>query len=413
MLLSSRRLIPLTVLVIFSLFVGCSDWVGNVDPPIDSAPSEQQNTPDRLPFLTSGVQGLFAETHDELTVLAGGLSDEQVFDRDLPQATFPAFDRLERGDMNIDDGTINNELGELRFHADDLIRRLEEDIDVGSEFEEEAREARFWGYFAGGVARAWYASYMGLEEGEGGGGVIDNGPFIPSEEMYGRALDKLESAKAHATDYQARVVNSTMARQLLYRGDQSQGDYQQALDLAQQGLEPGDDPFQSQHNSQSQNEWYNAAGIGRTQWRLNTRFAGYIEGNPNEAQRVKLEEIEGRTQTWNRQALYTTRGAPVTFIDWQETYLMLAELGLRTGDSSVDPLELVNRVRESHGLSPLSSVDMDVIIEERDKELLTRGQRIVDQRRFDLWHLDPSEEQIGGWKYFPISEQERNNNPNL
>jgi len=405
---ASRRLLHLIVLVTLpTLTIGCSEWVGNVDPPIDSVPSEQQNNPDRLNFLTTGVQGLFAETHDQLTVLAGGLSDEQVFDRDLPQATFPSFDRLERGDMNIDDGTINEELGELRFHADDLIDRLEE-MEIGSEHEEDAQSAKFWGYFAGGVARAWYASYMGLESGQGGGGVIDDSPFIPSEEMYMRALGKLDSAKGPATSYQERVVNSTMARQRLYRGD-----YQEALDLAQQGLKPGDDPFESLHNSQSVNEWYNAAGIGRTQWRVNTRYAEHIQENPGEEERIELDEIEGRTQVWNRQGFYTTRDATITFIDWQETYLMLAELGLRTGDSSVVPLDLVNQVRESHGLSPLSSVDMDMIIEERDKELMTRGQRLVDQRRFNIWHLDSNEEQIGAWRYFPISEAERNNNPNL
>jgi hypothetical protein len=400
--LKNACLLAVSLLVL----VGCNDWVQNVEDPIDSVPSDALNSPERISFLTNGVRGLFAETHDQITVTAGGLSDEQVFDRDLPQATFPSFDRLERGDLNLDDPTVNNELGEFRLHADDLVRRVTE-MDVPSEFSEDAREALFYGKFLGGVARAWYASYLGLEP-EEGGGVIDNGPFIPSSDMYTRALDKMSASLKHATPRETKVVNSTMARVRLYRGDLAD-----AISHAEKGLTRGDDPFVSKHSTQSVNNWYNAAGEGRTQWRVNTRFTEYIEENPTEANRIHLTEIEGRTQTWNRQGMYTERGTPIVFVDWQETYLIMAEAGLRTGDSSVDPLSLVNEVRDSHGLSPLSSVDMDVILEERDKELFTRGQRMIDQRRYDMWHLDPSEEQIGPWKYFPISQQERNENENF
>ena len=74
---------------------------------------------------------------------------------------------------------------------------------------------------------------------------------------------------------------------------------------------------------------------------------------------------------------------------------MRAELALRLGDAA-GALTQINLVRLSHGLTALDSVDMDVVIVERDKELVTLGMRLIDQRRFGLWHL-PGDR----WQYFP------------
>lgn len=388
------------LLLVFSIS-GCDDWVQDVDDPINLISEDNLQQAELVEFVLKGTQGAFAETHDDLTVNADGLSDQQVFDRDLPQATFPSFDRLERGDFSSDDETINNEIGEMRFMADNLLEVVDNLEDTG-DFQEQVQEARFWGHFLGGLARDWYATYVGLEP-ENGGGVIDNGPFVPSSEMYTLALDKLEASLQFATPYQERVVHSVMARIHLYDGN-----FQAAMQEAQMGLEPGDPPFESLHSVQSTNTWYFAAGEGRVQWRADERFPGYVEENPEEEARLPMWNLEGREGTlWSIQDKWDERGSSITVIDWQETYLIMAELGLR-GDASVDPLELVNEVRASHGISPLSSVDMDALIVERDKELFVRGQRLVDQRRFDMWHLP-----AGTWKFLPISQDERNNNPNL
>lgn len=390
-------------IVIVAATTGCQEWVQGVDDPIDAAPEDQLVSPERIEFLLTGVKGSFAETHDEITLLADGLSDQQVFDRNLPQATFPSYDRLESGTPNVDDGNVNTPIGQMRFYADNLVAKVNEIGDVPGEFQDVKQEALFYGHFLGGVARGWYASYMGLNPREGGG-VIDNGPFVPSAAMYDSAVARIEASLQYATPYQEKVAHSTLARIHTYAGE-----YQEALDDAQQGLEMGDEPFTSLHNSQSPNDWYFAANRGRVQWRANERFPGYVDDNPEEASRLPMYSLEGRGGTvWSIQDKYPTRATPIAFIDWQENHLLLAELGLRTGDSSVDPQELVNEVRASHGISPVSSVDMSVIIEERDKELFARGQRLVDQRRFDLWHLGS-----GTWQYLPIGEQERNNNPNI
>lgn len=402
------KLLKNILLVVFLIgLISCENFVQNVDDPINTLPDDQINNQESIQFLLTGLKGNFAETHDELTVTASGLSDEQVFDRDLPQATFPSYDRLDRGDFASDDGTINNPLGEFRFLADNLLSRIEQ-IEFEPNYQEVKTEALFYGNFFGGVARSWYASYLGLEP-DVGGGIIDNGPFIPSTEMYEQALTKLQEAKSYATQYQEKVVNSTIARILLYKGD-----YTAAKTPAENGLQQGDEPFVSLHNVQSTNEWYFASGEGRIQWRWDQRFKDYVNDNPNETNRLPYDTIEGRSGTTHYiQNLYPDRGTSIKFISWQENHLILAELELREGGASAenDARTLINEVRSSHGLAPYSStdtIDMDVIIEERDKELFTEGQRLIDQRRFGLWHLGPDK-----WKYFPFNDQERNNNPNI
>jgi hypothetical protein len=81
---------------------------------------------------------------------------------------------------------------------------------------------------------------------------------------------------------------------------------------------------------------------------------------------------------------------------------MLAELVLK-GVGTGDALALVNANRTSHGLADLGSIDLAGLIIEREKELFCTGNRLPDQRRFDLWHLG-----AGTWQYLPLTMSERN-----
>lgn len=406
-MLITRKVSLVAAILIGLILVSCEDYVQGVDDPINTIPDSEIENQESISFLLTGLKGSFAETHDELTVNASGLSDEQVFDRDVPQATFPSYDRLDSGDFLSDDGTINNELGEFRFLADNLLEVIEEnEFDQG--FEDIKNESLFFGNFLGGVARSWYASYMGLEPNVGGG-IIDNGPFIPAEEMYDQAIAKLQESLNYATPYQTKVVNSTIARIHLYDGN-----YIEAKQFAENGLQEGDEPFVSRHSTQSTNTWYNAAGNGRVQFRWDQRFKDYVSENPDETDRLPYITIEGRTGTTHYfQNLYPDRDSPIVFISWQENNLILAELELREGGTTAEEeaRTLINEVRNSHGLSPFpssSTVDLNLLIEEREKELFTEGQRLIDQRRFDLWHLESDK-----WKYLPFNDQERNNNENI
>jgi hypothetical protein len=204
----------------------------------------------------------------------------------------------------------------------------------------------FTGYLYGGIARYFFATYMGLNPTEGGG-VIENGPFIPSAAMYDSALVKFQQALAQAgSAYETRLMNSIIARTHLYAGNAAA-----ALQFAQNGLVAGDAPLQSLHSTESSNFVWQHAGLGRSQYVLDSRFLGYINADPSEAARIQFVNIRGN--------------------DGVTVYQLQTKYG-------------------------------------RDKELLLTGARLPDQRRFGIFHLP-----AGRWQFLPITEQERNNNPNL
>jgi len=127
-------------------------------------------------------------------------------------------------------------------------------------------------------------------------------------------------------------------------------------------------------------------------------------------------------------------------IDWREMELILAEVAIDAGDIGT-AVTHINNVREYHGLDPYTIDDMNnydnekggastmywpdfygrnsvhntnitgplgLLIEERDKTLWMKGTRIVDQTRFDLWHMESTT-----WRLLPVPLEERIKNPNI
>ncbi len=411
-----RLLAILASLLLLTAVGACDSFVEEVDRPIDTIDDDLLTNESQIPFVITGIQSRFSNTYDLLAVFTGGLSDELFFDQRVPNATFPTFQEFDEGDItfanNSNDGSYTN-LGELRFFSDDLLRRVNE---IGT-FEDDAlqREAQFIGNFYGGVARYFYAVYYGLNPREGGGVITEDpenpGPFVPSAQMYAQALDRLNTARGFADGYHTGVINTLIARIHLF-----QGNYGDARAAAQAGMQNGDARFVSLHTPENTNYWWTQAGVGRTQFVADFRFRSYIDENPEEANRVRLEAILGNDDpptTFYRQGFYPERSDPLPFATWQENELMLAELDIRDGNAA-GGLTRINAVRASHGISPLDAADLDVIAVERDKELFTMGLRLPDQRRLDRWHLtDPLPDGTQTWWFLPITQSERNGNPGL
>jgi len=398
-----RLVLSFLVMAILLTGAGCEKWVNNIDPIIGQVEDEALNDESQIPILINGVKGQFASTIDLVFLAADLLSDELGYDARLPGATYSTYPQIDEGIIVLDNYTVNAayvNLGELRFYADDLVRRAGE---ISFAKEDAKNEALLWGNFFGGVARYFYAAYFGLNPNEGGG-VIDGGPFIPSAEMYNLALQKFEAALPYANAYMKRVIHSLMARIYLFTED-----YMNARTHAEQGLQEGDPPFQSLHNLESPNEYWRNAGHGRTQLYVSTWLLDYVKEDPAEAARIPVfpQTTKDKADTFYIQEKYATESDPIPLITWQENSLILAELDLRDGNSA-SALAYVNAVRASHGLAALSDLDMNGLIAERNKELFVTGIRLIDQRRFNQWHLDEN-----AWHFLPIPESERNANPNL
>ena len=385
--------------------ISCKKWVTNVEPLVDAISNSELNTESQLTFLANGVETRFASAVDKTSVCAAGLSDAFFFDSNVPGATSSSFNEINKGKIRLDNYYTSGayiDVSQLRFYADDLIRRTNSITISDSSIK---NNALFIGYFYGGYARYLYAAFFGLTPTQGS--PVNDGPFINSTSLYDSAIAKFkESLKYAGNPLTIKSVNSVIARAYLYKGD-----YTDASVYAANGLINGDPTFQALHSTTVGNEniWWEIAGVNDRQFVADFRFKSYIDHDSLEANRIKLDTIRGYNNTlYYYQTVYSENSSPQTIISWQENNLMRAELILR-GFSSGSADYLVNEVRKSHQIPDLNSpVDLDVIYNERDKELFPSGNRLVDERRFNKWHLPP-----GTWEYLPIPQSERNGNPNI
>jgi tetratricopeptide (TPR) repeat protein len=426
-------------------FSACEDYVNNIKAPINDVADEVLNTPEDVPFLITGVKTAWVITWDEHTLFTDGMADAFEFTRDIEQATYPTYEALDLADPpgvgvnplipdNNSTEAIYLELGRFRKHADLLIERVENNITFTDDNAYLKDMALYTGYFYGAVARYTLGLFWSLNPNDGGGGTIDVGPFIPKETLLNEALSMLDNAIAHAsTDLETKYAHQLKARIYLYLGD-----YTNAKSEADMGMIAGDTPLLCEYNTVEPNEWYYWAGPGRTQFHAADRFGTYVAENPEEAGRLPLYLIEGVTdftpaedvviggveyvggettkRKYIQQLKYSELGADIAFLTWQENTLMHAELAIRGNDNTTG-LNLVNEVRASHGISALTSDDvtsmyggeyLELIYVERDKELAFTGMRLIDQLRFNKWHLGADT-----WKRMPISKRERDANSNI
>jgi tetratricopeptide (TPR) repeat protein len=403
------------------IFISCKNYVTNVDPPVNEIEDSELNNESQLPFLINGVEIQFTYACAFTNICAACLSDAFFVNQKVGTVNDGAYMGIDGGKIYLDNPDIYEaykDVGQLRFYADDLIRRTNS-ISISDTLIRD--KALFTGYFYGGYARYLYATFFGLNPTEGGS-PINNGVFINSNQMYDSAIVSFKKSLEYTQDtLTVKSINSVIARTYLYDGD-----YFNANVYAENGLMEEDEAaFVA---PAPLNLWNRIAGEQFQNILADSTFKRYIDIDPNEANRIKLDSIQLVTQkldtvvigdstevqyekdtTWYYvQAVYTDNSSPLKIITWQENNLMRAELSLRGFGSGIAE-DLVNEVRESHQIADLNSpVDLDVIYTERDKELFPSGNRLVDERRFNKWHLGP-----GTWEYLPIPQSERDGNPNI
>lgn len=444
------KIIFATLLAASMLFVlnSCEDYVGNIKNPINDVADDDLNTPNDIPFLVNGIKTNWVITWDEHTLFTDGMADAFAFTRDIRNATFPTFEALDQA-RTLESGFVNpllplnnsteaiySELGRLRLTADTLIERVNDRMTFTEDELYLKDYALYNAYFFGAVARYTLASYWSLNAiNDNGGGTINLSPYIPSAELYADAINRLDEALKYAAD----PIEESYCHQLKARIYLYQGNFAQAKASADLGLKAGDTPLICEYNTVEANEWYTWAGPGRTQFYAADRFGDYIYENPEEANRIPTYIITGMgaftatndtiiagiaytggeatNRKYIQQFKYDELGADIAFLTWQENSLMLAELAIRGGGNAAG-LEIINDVRASHNISPLTADDvtnnyggdyLELIYVERDKELAFTGMRLMDQIRWDKWHLDPNIT----WKRMPISLDERRANPNI
>lgn len=394
----------LLVLPLFVFISACEDYIADVDPLIDVVQDNLLTSESQTEFVVRGVQQRFSIVASQIACQMDLLSDQMIYTSDIASASFPTFEEIDKGAIVINNATTTTtyrQLGELRFFADDLVKRA-----GAITFADPAKQtlALYNGNLYGGIARYWLATAFGLNQNEPGG-TIDNSAFIPAATLLDQAVEKFNAAANATTDaLSKRIANSLIAKAYMAKGA-----YAQAAAAAANGMASGDANFNALNNDVSNIYYWGFAGAGRVQIAVANRFNDYITADPKEVARIKINSVVGISKaTYYWQLKYPDKGSAFVMMTWKENNLMRAELILR-GNATGNALDLVNAVRASYSLNNLTTIDLAGLMVERDKEMFCQGTRLIDQNRGAVpWHLAATT-----WRYLPISETERLNNPNL
>lgn len=418
-----KRILLFTSLLFLMVFVSCDDYVSNIDPYYTMTKDTDLNNQQFVDSFIGGLQNQLAYSLDDLTMNAGGLSDELLWDMRNSQATFSSFGNTDIGtpmDNEEAAGMFSN-AHELRELSDTLAYRIKNLIAFTDTTIK--RRGLYQANLYGGIGRFHVAVYFGKDQ-TTGGSPVNIGRFIPSAQLLQDAIAKWKEAITYTTSsYEKKLANSLIARAYLFLGD-----YTNAATYVQQGLAKGDNPLTAKYNATNDNTWRGGAGEVRTQWSVDPRFNTYLTQDPTESARIIITKRTGTGGfVFYRQLKYIMQPdkvtvTPIEVIDWQENNLMKAELVVR-GAMTGDARALINEVRASRidatTKLPVSALASTVAITlndpvtatsysifvERDKELMLRGNRLIDQRRFGKMHI------TGMWQYFPISSAEKARNP--
>ena len=437
------------VIPLILFMAGCESFVENTSSSISYVTDDEINDPANIPFLINGVLNDYSRAHTYVSLWADLLSDAMVNDGKVQGSTDVRGEYLDNGAYDPTVGTYAppyQAISQVWRSANSLQLRL--DIMDG----DAATESK--GYYTAYLYQALPCYLLGTYYGndanypESGGATLNESAFLSSNTLYSMALAYFDSAMVYADDQQTKIIHSLIGRQYLYSGN-----YSAAAQHASLGLQEGDESFLAFPGEEGPwpNWYWYEAGSNRTRYTLASRFKHLLgedfedtNGNdmwdttevftdcamvgadvgqgdgvynaptePEESIRVPIAAAAmtpGQSYVRYFQMKYPNADSPISIINWQENHLVLAELALRSESVNVTALDAINAVRSSYGLSSLESVDLDVLIHERDKELFCQGQRLIDQNRFSgnlNWHLPDNT-----WHYLPIPFEEELNNPN-
>lgn len=283
-------------------------------------------------------------------------------------------------------------------------------------------------YFMGALGRITAAAYYEAV-------VYDGGPAIPPAQAIADARDRFLSAAdiagaAGESNLQAAALGGAARamRSLYYEaeiaGGGSAADMAQAETYALQALGIDDD--------YRLNLRYGQPGTS------NGHFTGLTEGpyhRMHESYAFRLDPVTGevdpriifnptpetpgpRGESRYLQMKFPERATPLPASRAAEAELIVAEARLLDDDPQ-GAVDYINLVRARSGLDPFASTDeaeiWDQLIYERDTELWLEGRRWEDHRYYDIIPLAWIQRNIdiGTEPRWPISVQERFNNPNI
>jgi starch-binding outer membrane protein, SusD/RagB family len=306
-------------------------------------------------------------------------------------------------------------LQQARYQLDDTFTRLEKFTDA-----QVANRARFL------TEMRAYGGYAYLLLGEGMCEMtIDNGPKMTKQEVWAIAEKRFTDAIALAATIPDAAAGASLRNMALV------GRARTRLDLGNLTGAAADAALVpqgyvrtanfSETNTARENRFYNLT-FRNDYLSVGENYRGLTVGTQADP-RVKVTNLnrvgnDNVTPMW-RQEKYTGSGAaPQTIASWNEAQLILAEaVG---GQAGIDAL---NRVRTANGVTtPLVYAGgdiIDIVLEERRRQLFAEGQRYVDMLRKNLPFptgingANRKGQVYGPVTCVPLPNVETQNNPNF
>jgi len=295
-------------------------------------------------------------------------------------------------------------LQQARYVAEDAITRIEAfPADAVADRDEKL-----------GLLAA-YAGYSYIMLGEGYCEMaIDQGPLLTPTDVLTRAEERFTQALAHATAAGdaslGHLATAGRARARLGLGNLAGA----AADAEQI---PADFVWNAEYSTVDGRRENRIFNLNRRNRYLSVaaEYRGLTLENGAPDPRVPVTNSglvghDGATQHWY-QNKFETADTPIPMASWEEAQLIVAEA--RPAEATAR----INALRASQGLPALpGAATLDVVLEERKRQLFSEGHRLNDMLRHDL--AFPQGNNHKGQAYGPITcmplpDQERQNNPNV
>lgn len=401
------------------VMAGCEDLL-EVENPTNLLDEDLENPQLETALSNSGEANL-AGPYSQ-AIVSGELLGDQVFH--VSSQDFAIL--LDAGDRRSANSAVEdmyNQLSSALAIADQVVVRLTAMVSDADAHLGIARS-----YYWGGIARVILTSYFEAI-------TYEAGPAISPSQALRDAIERFEAAaqvagRAGDTNLVAgsygsiaRAYRSLYFEELHHGAGADPALFEQAEVFARQALDTDSDFRVNLRYGEpgAVNQLYNDFNIGfrHRPTPQYYRLLDAVSGQPDP--RILLSEMTDRGvrgESMHDQLKWTSLAAPLAVSRAAEAELIIAEARLLDNDLD-EAVRWINRVRAKAGLPAFSSADAHEIHQqlryERDVELWLEGRGWEDHRYYEImpsaW--PESQRQIGVHQRFPISVQERSNNPHL
>ncbi|MDC1106032.1 hypothetical protein OAT16_04960 [Prolixibacteraceae bacterium] len=401
------------IVMIFSMS-SCESWINDAETSPNVITEGDMNKPE---YFGSSDNGSFVfgpnissilnkaiDLYSPLYMYAGAMSDE-VSAPATPNSLI--YRDLSQDNLNVHDGSLRGiwTNAQSLYSMSELMLGYAKETDWSGSEAVVKNNAYWYCYFYKGLALYNLASYFNANADKSNDAYIYmHGMKTSNSTVYLEAIETLRQSLAYADPYQKRVANTALVR-LMIMSNNIPSDI---ANYANEMMIANDLDVTISHELQS-NTFYTAMGENSRDAMVNQTFVDALSSkaavnhNPTTINPGNNVTIQERFNQFD----------PQVIISYVEAELLRAEL-IMTNKISGDFTETINRVNryyDNTGSSDENSIAplVDNLVHYRRVFLSWYGQRLLDERRFNLEGEGELNFQTRKWQYIAIDDIEYSN----